>query len=375
MPPWRVTMPLFIVWTVAMAAWLLLYRGRADVTCGPEIYRNCTIGVKVSTGLGRPGIVLFWSLGVLALAMTWLTTRRPRPEAVPRAAAGRAGTSAASVAPERKHVTRPVSANVRGGATLAALVAGQRFRDSEEYEVLAPHADDEDLIAGYRIEGLLSRDPWRHTTYEASTPAGRRVAFKLVDLRSGDRRREAKRFQRRIRARAAIEHPHLLPIFDWGRLDDQCYVAMGLCKAPTLADMLKAGPIKVKSSLRLLAQLADALETAHERGLIHRELAPENVLVQPSGGGHVLLGDFGAANPERPSGLLVDLAEHTDYVPPEKLRDEPLTPASNVYSLACILVECLTGSPRTPGRGRAWSRTLTQPSRRRGFQSAGPSCR
>ncbi len=221
---------------------------------------------------------------------------------------------------------------------------GQRFRESEEHELLEPYADDDGLVAGYRVEGLLSRDPWRHTTYEASTADGRRVALKLLNLRSGDSRRLTRRFERRLRLRASIEHPNLLPILDWGKAGDRYYLASPLSMAPTLADLLAAAPLKAKGALRLLAQLADALETAHERGLVHRDLAPEHVVVEPRGGGHVLLGDFGVADPEWSGGLL-DLAGSTPYLSPETLREEPLVPESNVYSLACILVECLTGSP------------------------------
>ncbi len=221
---------------------------------------------------------------------------------------------------------------------------GHRFRESEEYELLQPYADRNGLVAGYRIEGVLSRDPWRHTIYEASTFDRPRVALKVLPLPAGTSRRDTRRFQHRVRARASIEHPNLLSIFDWGRLDDHYYIAMALCQAPTLADLLNAGPLKANGCLRLLGQLADALETAHERGVIHRDLAPENVLVAPRAGGHVLLGDFGVGNPDWGGGLL-DLAELTHYVSPEKVRDEPLTVASNVYSLACILVECLSGSP------------------------------
>lgn len=83
MPPWRLAKWLVLVWTLTMATWLVLYR-EEEVTCGPEIYENCQIGLKVTAGLGRPGIVLLWALGVVALAMTGLTTRRPRSKAVRR---------------------------------------------------------------------------------------------------------------------------------------------------------------------------------------------------------------------------------------------------------------------------------------------------
>ena len=219
----------------------------------------------------------------------------------------------------------------------------QRFQDSAEYELLEPYMGDDGLVAGYRIERLLHKDPWRHTLYEATNRERRRVMFKLLHPRHAESRREARRLDQKIRQRAAITHPHLVPIYDWGKVGDQYYVVTPLRPGPSLAELM-AGGLDEAASLRLLAQLADALETAHEAGLVHRELAPENVLVRAHGDGHVLLGDFGIANPEWGSGL-IDLSEPTAYVSPERLRDEPLTPQSNVYSLACILVECLTGSP------------------------------
>lgn len=75
----RVTAGFLIVWTLTMGAWLVLYR-QADITCGPEIYRNCQIGLKVIPGLGRPGIVLLWSLGAVAAVLAWITTWRSRPK-------------------------------------------------------------------------------------------------------------------------------------------------------------------------------------------------------------------------------------------------------------------------------------------------------
>ena len=220
----------------------------------------------------------------------------------------------------------------------------QRFRDSDEYEPLEPYLDNRGLVAGYSVERFLHRDPWRYTTYVARAPDGTPVALKLLHARSGESRRAARDFQRCVRQRASIEHPHLLPILDWGKLGDRYYLATALCEEATLADLLEIGGLKANGCLRLLAQLADALETAHECGLVHRELAPENVFVAARGGGHVLLDDFGVANQEWGTGLL-GLAESSAYLSPEMLRDEPLTPESNVYSLTCILVECLTGSP------------------------------
>jgi len=105
----RLSAWLLIVWTLTMALWLVLYR-EADVTCGPEIYRNCQIGVKVNTGLGRPGIVLLWSLGAGALGIAWLTTRRLSPKPVRHAE------------PPPESAFRTLPAMLRGAAKMSAFV-------------------------------------------------------------------------------------------------------------------------------------------------------------------------------------------------------------------------------------------------------------
>ena len=224
------------------------------------------------------------------------------------------------------------------------MTIDQEFRESPTFELLEPYLDSNGLMAGYRVGGLVAQDPWRHSTYEATAPDGSLVALKVLGERSDQSRRFTRRFQRQLRLRASIGHPHLLPILDWGEVNGRFFVATPLHRVPTLADLLAAAPLRVAGALRLLAQVADALEAALARGLVHRDLEPDRVLVKPDGGGHVLLGDFGVAEPEWSTGML-DQPGSIPYLPPEKVRGEPLTRESNVYSLACILVECLTGNP------------------------------
>ncbi|MDQ3849811.1 MAG: hypothetical protein M3296_04245, partial [Actinomycetota bacterium] len=109
--PWRATTWLFIVWTGAMAVWLALYRA-TDATCGPEIYRKCQIGLKITTGLGRPGVVLLWALGVGALATARIATGRSRAKAVERLPAP--STSAPSAAGVSSLPRRGAPARLRG---------------------------------------------------------------------------------------------------------------------------------------------------------------------------------------------------------------------------------------------------------------------
>lgn len=127
MRSWRLAGALFLVWTLAMAAWLVLYQ-EAQVTCGPEIYRNCHIGLKITPGLGRPGIVLLWSLGLVAFALTWLTTRRARSDTVEReeqlSPAFGPPAPVAAVTGSKKPLRHRRPALLRVAATLAAFLLG-----------------------------------------------------------------------------------------------------------------------------------------------------------------------------------------------------------------------------------------------------------
>jgi serine/threonine protein kinase len=214
---------------------------------------------------------------------------------------------------------------------------------------------------GYRIGPALSTDRWGNVTYEARAADDRPVALKVLGPRGTIG--SARRFERAAKARAAVRHAHIRPLLDWGKLGDvsgwghrqgdRHYVVTDLCRAPTLADLIEAGPMKVAVCLRLLAQLADALEAAHESGLVHHDLTPSNVHVEPRDGGHVWLDDFGLGAAARRE--TTTESPESGYLPPEAVRGEPLTPSSNVYSLACILVACLSGEPPGPRARRAES--------------------
>ena len=116
----------------------------------------------------------------------------------------------------------------------------------------------------------------------------------------------------------------------------------------TLANRLESGPLEPDEAVSILCQVASALETAAAHGLVHRDLAPKSIVFGEVEPDRVFLGDFGITLPPLPGCELVDSAEGIDYSSPEEVRGERLEPESNVYSLACILVECLTGAPPYP---------------------------
>ncbi len=181
---------------------------------------------------------------------------------------------------------------------------------------------------------------------------GRRVALKLTlaDPLQGPDERGAKRFEREARAVAALKHPGIVGIHEFGEEDGRRYLAMELLPGGSLQDALdRDGPLAPREAARLTEQLARALQFAHERGVVHRDLKPANVLLDEEGRPRIT--DFGIAKD------LSNLSEQLtktgaavgtpSYAPPEQLRGdkEALGPRSDVYSLGATLYALLTGRP------------------------------
>lgn len=212
-------------------------------------------------------------------------------------------------------------------------------------EVLEPGV----VLEGYRIERFIDRGGMG-SVYEATQLSlDRRVALKFIspDLATDERFRE--RFRREARLAAKIDHPNILSVYEVAELPDGLlFLAMRFVDGPNLSDLLKErGPLEVQETLAILTQIADALDAAHERGLIHRDVKPANVMLEPrEHGWHAYLADFGLAKPNESSG------EHTkpgeilgtiDYMAPEQINGEALDGRADVYSFGCMVYRCLTG--------------------------------
>jgi tRNA A-37 threonylcarbamoyl transferase component Bud32 len=181
------------------------------------------------------------------------------------------------------------------------------------------------------------------------TVLGRRVALKvLVDELAADDH-ATRRFVREARATARLDHPNVARVYDFGRHGGIPFLVMELLEGETLADRLAAGPLPPAEAARVAATVADALDAAHQRGIVHRDVKPSNVMVTPSG--EVKVMDFGIAaaagetHSTTGSGLYATVA----YVSPERVAGEPATPASDVYSLGAVLYELLCGRPPFTG--------------------------
>jgi Protein kinase domain len=198
---------------------------------------------------------------------------------------------------------------------------------------------------GYRVERVLSTRLGIHTVVQAVGPDGGRVAITLLDPAVADNPHLRRHVLRLAHTRASIRHPNVLPLLGPHEMEDRIGLVSALAGPCTLADRLARGPLDPGEAVSILCQVAGALETAATGGLVHRDLAPRSIVFAEGDSDRVFLGDFGITVPPLPGCELVDAAEGIDYSSPEEVRGEALEPESNVYSLACLLVECLTGAP------------------------------
>jgi hypothetical protein len=200
-------------------------------------------------------------------------------------------------------------------------------------------------LLGYRVEALVGRGGMG-VVYRACDPRLKRnVALKLIapELSADERLRE--RFLVEAEAAAALEHPNVIPIHDVGEVDGQLYLAMRFVEGSDLNTLLKeVGALDPARALAICTQVADALDAAHARGLVHRDVKPSNVLLDLHE--YVYLADFGLtrrlADPAMPAGEGLSLGTPT-YASPEQIEGGEVDGPADLYSLGCVLYECLTG--------------------------------
>jgi serine/threonine protein kinase len=202
-------------------------------------------------------------------------------------------------------------------------------------------------IAGFRIEREIGRGGMGVVYLATQVFPERRVALKLLssDLASDPSFRE--RFVRESNAAASTEHPNIVPVYGAGESDGQLYLAMRFIEGNDLRTLLEhEGTLSPDRAARICAEVADALEAAHERGLVHRDVKPSNVLLD--GRDRAYLSDFGLIRATRIDTEITKTGQFmgtVDYVAPEQIRGDELDGRADVYSLGCVLYECLTGSP------------------------------
>ncbi|WOT40711.1 serine/threonine-protein kinase [Streptomyces coeruleorubidus] len=207
-------------------------------------------------------------------------------------------------------------------------------------------------IAGYQVESEIGRGGMGVVYLAKDLRLGRAVALKVLApelTHSDDFRR---RFLYESRMAAAIDHPHIVPIFAAGEASGVLYIAMRYVSGPDLGALLdRDGPLPVTRAMRVAAQAASALDAAHEHNLVHGDVKPGNILVATQGVGddlYAYLTDFGLAKPRLDASFFTSVGEFVgtmDYVSPEKISGGSVDGRSDLYSLACIVYQALAGEP------------------------------
>jgi hypothetical protein len=222
------------------------------------------------------------------------------------------------------------------------------------------------IVGPYRLGRLLGRGGMAVVHEATHESIGRTVALKLL---GGELARDAEfaaRFRREGQMQAALEHPHVVTVYEAGSWEHGLYLAMQLVPGPTLAALIERGALTVRRTLSLHRQIAEALDAAHAAGLVHRDVKPRNVLVAP--GDHAYLADFGLTKVGDTSGPTVagNLLGTVAYLSPEVIKGEPATSASDRYAFAAMLFECLTGTvvfPRPTHAALLYAHTSEPPPR------------
>ena len=195
----------------------------------------------------------------------------------------------------------------------------------------------------YNITRLIGKGGMGEVYEAYDTGKGRTVALKiLADEFSNDDTFRA-RFQRESQAAAILLEPHVIPIHDWGEIDGLLYIDMRLVQGQTLEDLIAKGPLAPPRAVAIISQVGAALDAAHAAGLIHRDIKPPNIIVTPTDFAYLV--DFGIAEARGATRLTIAGTQigTLNYMAPERFSDHVATLAVDVYSLACVLYETLTG--------------------------------
>ena len=216
-----------------------------------------------------------------------------------------------------------------------------------------------DTFEGHVIEGVIGRGGMGVVLRARNVVLDRQRAIKVIAPEISADPAYAARFRRESRLAASVEHPNVVPVHGAGEDDGLLFIVMRLVEGVDLHRLLEGGPLSPERTVAIIRETAAALDAAHRAGLVHRDVKPANVLIEPrTGGEHVYLTDFGISKPtatktaggpgNRDDTALTlegEVLGTSDYVAPEQVEDGTSDARSDVYSLACVAYHALTGAP------------------------------
>jgi serine/threonine protein kinase len=245
----------------------------------------------------------------------------------------------AMLAPARRRATGRAAELCGGTVSEVPLAPGELTAGSQ--------------IAGYQIEEQIGRGGMA-VVYRAFDPRlGRSVALKILAPELARDTAFRERFTREMRAAAAVDHPHIVPVYDAGEANGVLFIAMRYVSGQDLRTLLDRERMLAPARVaHIVSQVASALDEAHSRGLVHRDVKPGNMLIGTVAGSgqpdHVYLSDFGLSKRSLSSTSLTATGQFLgtlDYMAPEQVEGRPIDGRADLYALACSAFEMLAGAP------------------------------
>ena len=218
---------------------------------------------------------------------------------------------------------------------------------------------DQEQFGDYRLEAMLGRGGMGEVYRAYDTRHDRVVALKVLSTELAADRSYRERFRREAHLCARLNEPHIVPIHRYGEIDGRLFLDMRLVPGRDLAQVLEAeGTLPPQRAVSIVGQVARALDAAHADGLVHRDVKPSNIRLTEEDDDFAYLLDFGIArsltDADGPALTMTGAAlGSVDYMAPERFLEQPLDERVDVYSLACVLYECLTGRRPFTGDGLA----------------------
>jgi serine/threonine protein kinase len=211
-------------------------------------------------------------------------------------------------------------------------------------------------LAGYRLEERIGRGGQAVVFRALDEQLGRPVAMKILAPAFTNDHAFRTRFINESHAAAAVEHPHILPVYDAGEASGLLFIAMRYVPGGDVRSLVRRqGPLSVRRGWSIIAQIAAALDAAHQLRLVHRDVKPANMLLDSSSrmagahrSDHAYLTDFGISKQVQAAGGLTVVGQimgTLEYASPEQIDGEPVDGRTDVYALACSTFELLTGEP------------------------------